>query len=225
LYGYYAVTLHDEKREGDWLELAAVLRHPEAERWLAYRIRSGEARFKQHGASPQEAVENLLRDACEEQGGGSSCYDLAEALETGYFGVPDPSEARAALARGAELGNRMCWTRLARWLNDGVGGPVDAEQAYYWISLEARCVDPRSGEETWTLRNKLAERLTPSSLERQWVAVDSYMAEFRAGKRTIYFDPFLGSAIGDEERKDGQRLANRAERKHRESLRRIKGAP
>jgi hypothetical protein len=71
----------------------------------------------------------------------------------------------------------------------------------------------------------LADTLTISALERAWVAVDSYMAEYHAGKRSIYFDPFLGSAIRDEERKEGERLADRAERKHRQSLRKAKGGP
>jgi TPR repeat protein len=224
LAGYYGFTLHDEKREAEWMHRAALLRHPEAERWTAHLIRRGLTGFAAHGATPQDAVEGLLRDSCVEQADSSACYDLAEAHETGYFGAVDPVQARLLLERGAELGNRMCWTRLARRLHDGIGGNADAEAAYYWISLEARCVDPRSisGEETWKLRQMLAATLTLEVLEREWAAVDGYLADYHAGKRQIDSAPFLGSAIPDDERREGERLASRRERAHRSAMRTAK---
>lgn len=222
---YYGLTLHDERREDEWQHRAAVLGHPEAERWTAYMIRRDATAFAPHGDTPQRAVEKLLVDACVEQRHGTSCYDLAEAYEAGYFGETDPAAARAHYERGAELGDRMCWTTLARRLHEGVGGPAEEARAYYWISLEARCVDPRSvsGKETWQLRETLAESLGLDTLEQQWRAVDSFMADYRAGKRQIYSDPFLGSAIRDDLRREGERLAQRREKAHRASLRRTLG--
>jgi len=158
---YYALRMHDEEREDEWRHRAAGLRHPEAERYVASLIREGITSFALHGDTPQEAVRALLGDACVEQEHSSSCYDLAEALEGGYLGHIDAAAARAHYERGPELGDRMCWTVLARRLRDGIGGPVDRGRAYYWISLEARCVDPRSvsGKEAWQLREELAETL------------------------------------------------------------------
>jgi hypothetical protein len=80
-----------------------------------------------------------------------------------------------------------------------------------------------SGKETWQLRQALADSLSLDALEQQWREVDSFMADYRAGKRQIYFDPFLGSAIRDELRRDGERLAQRREKTHRASLRKRRG--
>jgi len=54
--------------------------------------------------------------------------------------------------------------------------------------------------------------------------VDEFMADYDAGKREIYSDPFLGTAIRDDLRKEGKREADKRERRHRESLRKAKSS-
>ena len=221
---YYDFILHNERRGAEWLHRATILGHPEAQRCTAYLIQRG-VPDGEYGASAPEAVRALLQDAC--RGSGSACYDLAKAFESGYFGPTDSSAARASYQRGAEQGDRMCWEALAKQFQKGTGGPVDNAAAYYWISLEARCVDPRSlsGAETWKMREALAGELDLGTLEQAWSAVDTYMAEYHAGKRQIYFDPFLGSAINDALRRRGEREADRREKTHRQALRAARAAP
>lgn len=180
------------------------------------------APFSRYGASAQAAVEQLLTDAC--QRSGSACRDLAAAYESGYFGPADLVLARGYYEHGAEQGNRSSWEALARLLSEGLGGPVEKTRAYFWLSLEARCVDPRSlsGQETWKARERLAASLGLDALEYAWQAVDAFMADYYAGKREIYFDPFLGTAIQDDLREEGKREADKRERRHRESLRKAR---
>ena len=215
---YYSAILHRASAIRPWHERATDLRHPEAQRWMAEEIRKG-ASFSRYGTTPQAAVRQLLADACTKS--GSACNDLAEAYEEGYFGAADLAQARAYQERGAELGYRISWEKLALLLRDGLGGPVDLERAYFWASLEARCVDPRSvsGEETWELREGLAAELDLDALTRQWVAVDSYIADYEAGKRDIYFGPFGKPHSDVADRKEGARFAAAKERAHRERLR------
>lgn len=222
LSSYYGVILHDAARAQAWLDRATELQDPEAERYSAHLIRMGQS-FSLYGVSAPAAVDRLLTDAC--RSNGRACYDLAAAHESGYFGPIDLAVARIYYGRGAELGDRMSWEALARFLRDGMGGPVDQTRAYFWVSLEALCVDPRSGggQDTWKVREALAETLGLEVLEHQWTAVDAYMAEYHAGKRQIYSDPFLGTAIHESLRKQGEREANKREQEHRASLRRAKG--
>jgi len=219
LYIYYAAILHRASAMRPGHERATDLRHPEAERWMADSIRRGGS-FSRYGPTAQAAVLQLLTDACEHS--GSACNELGEAYEEGYFGSPDLAQARVYQERGAELGYRISWKKLARVLRDGTGGPVDLQRAYFWTSLEARCVDPRSvgGEETWKLREELAVGLELQTLEQVWREVDDYMAEHEAGRRPIDYDPFGGATTEARVRRMGIRLAADKERLHRERLRR-----
>lgn len=219
---YYGMIRHDGARAQTWLDRATDLRHPEAERHAAYLIRLG-LPFSRYGSSGPAAVERLLTDAC--RSNGSACHDLAEAHESGYFGRVDLTVARDYYQRGANQGHRMSWQVFSRYLRDGLGGPVDQARAYFWMSLEARCVDPRSvgGQDTWRSREALAVTLDLDVLEREWAAVDAFMAEYDAGQRAIDFDPFLGTGMDEASLRQGKREADQRERAHRASLRKAKG--
>jgi hypothetical protein len=156
-----------------------------------------------------------------------ACHELGEAHESGYFGAPDLVAARRYYRDGAEQGNRWCWEALARCLRDGVGGPVDEAEAYYWISLESRCVDPRSvsGEETWQMREALAELLPLAVLEQQWAAIDAYIEQVQAGRQEIYSPRFGGTGVRESVWKEAQRLADDRERVHRSLWRETESAP
>ncbi len=215
LYLYYSFEKHDEGLGVPWLLKAARLRHPEAQRTVAIQIRDGWPMYIDFGDTPQSAAQTLLEDAARLS--GAACRDLAKAFEDGYFGRPDAITARRYYQRGADFGDRMCWKDLARFVSKGIGGPRDLLSAYFWISLETRCTDPRSldGKDSWSLRESIACQLSPTELETSWIQIDSFIADVRAFKRDVYPAAFLGTAIADSLRLEGQRLADGAENLHR----------
>jgi hypothetical protein len=155
---YYGLTLHDERREDEWRHRAAVLRHPEAERWAACMIRRDVTAFAPHGDTPQRAVEKLLLDACVEQGHGTSCYDLAEAFEAGYFGETDVAAARAHYERGAELGGRAFGSKArdgAQGFATQKTGPAVARGSGPTIEADEAGLrmEPRRSTQCWAERS------------------------------------------------------------------------
>jgi hypothetical protein len=219
LYLYYSFDKHEEELGVPWLLKAAQLKHSEAQRAVADRIRYGWPWYRDFGSTPQSAVQALLEDAASSN--GAACWELAKAFEEGYFGKLDATAARKYYQRGADFGDRMCWKVLARYLTEENGGPRDPVSAYFWISLETRCTDPRSvdGKDSWSLRENIARHLSLTELEDSWKQIDSFIADVLAGKREVDPPAFLGTAIDDALRREGQCLADELEALHRIKIR------
>jgi hypothetical protein len=94
-------------------------------------------------------------------------------------------------------------------------------EAYYWISLECRCVDPRSigGGKSWTKREDIAAHLSLVQLEHLWRRIDVFMAQVDAGTADVSFAPFLHGMIDPQEEAEGRRLAQEREDEHRQRWR------
>jgi hypothetical protein len=235
---YYAVNLHDMAKADFWLGRAALLHQPAAERILADALKQGRANHRPFGKTPVEARRRLLESACRTD--GHACEERVEDLlhwprdwAHDWEGTPikepsssDPSlgdyrEARRLLARCAQMGVRACWSGLARLLHEGIGGPRDDGAAYFWISLETRCVAPESigGKQDWKTRELLAVTLTSTELEKCWADVDQFIADYRAGKRTISYPPFGGSSYSHGTAQVSARSADGREVEHRTRLR------
>jgi hypothetical protein len=207
------------KKYNPGLKRGAQLKFPEAERWLAHLIKEKQADHKGFGDSPQDAVEKLLKSAARTY--ATACRELADAYCEGYFGKVDEVAARIYWEKGANLGDRMCWEELAQALHKGRGGPQDLVEAYYWISLEARCVDPESvgGEETWKVRNQLAAQLSLADLENLWKRIDVFMEMVHANKIIVDSPPFGGTAVKAEAYEAAKKASDEWELRHRKKLR------
>jgi hypothetical protein len=214
LYDYHSLVQLDGASADAWLRRAAELDHPQAQRCLARYIKANLLSPKGFGATASAAVEKLLERSARTE--GNACNELASAYAEGYCGTPDYAKARYYYERGARFNYRTCWIRLARYCRRGIGGPRDDVAAYYWISLEARCVDPRSisGKETWALREEIASHLSRPTLERQWRRVDDFIAQVDAKKVAVDFAPF-GGMFDPKLEDEGRRIAQQREDEHR----------
>jgi hypothetical protein len=152
---------------------------------------------------------------------GGSCYELGVGYENGELGAPDPVKAREYFVQGARLNSELCWEKLADYCRRGLGGPQDEAEAYYWISLVARCVNPDSfgGKETWKVREEIAQHLPLPALELAWQRTDDFMAQVAANKITLESPPFLHGLIDPKEEAEGRRAAQKHEDEHRKQLR------
>lgn len=215
---YYSFSLHDFNQAENWNDKAAELGHCAALRSQAFNIKRGKKSFSEFGGTPQDAVRSLYQKAFKES--GSACYELAECYEEGYFGNPNFTKAKKYFTMGAELGNRMCWMRLAEYLYKGKGGEKDILEAYYWMSLEAGCVHPNSigGRKTWDFRNEIVSNIDKQELKKIWVRVDEYIFAVRSGKTKVSWAPFLEGMIKAENSKEGKVLADQKEHTHRKRL-------
>lgn len=215
LYDYHAIERHQETAAEPWLLRAAELDHPQAQRSLAYRIKVLNQSPPQFGTNAPQAVKHLLERAARTE--GSACNELASAHAEGYFGSPDFTTARFYFERGATFHHRICWEKLSGYLRNGIGGPRDDAKAYYWISLEAHCVDPRSvsGKETWERREEIASHLSSTTLQQEWKRIDAYMADVAAAKIRVDSAPFLSGMIDPKLEAEGRRHAQERENEHR----------
>ena len=218
LYDYHNLEHHDEAAADPWLRRAAELDHPQAQRLLAYLIKEYERSPKGFGPTAPAAVKNLLERSARTDGG--ACYDLASAYAEGYFGSPNYSKARAYFQRGAGFNNRMCWEKLSYYYRHALGGTRDDAEAYYWISLEARCVDPRSmgGQETWRAREEIASHLSLPVLEHEWKRIDAFIRQVTAKTFTFVDAPFLSGTIDPKREAEERRFSQQREDEHREKL-------
>jgi TPR repeat protein len=201
---------------GKWFDRAMELEDPRALRAAALELRAMSSNDPpEKDAKTRAKVWSLLDVACRTD--SRACSDLADAIEGEYFGTPDLTAARHYHERAANLGGRHSWSDLARALHEGLGGQADDRAAYYWISLEARCVDPRSvsGEKTWALREEIALFLSNEQLEAEWMLVDAYMDEVDSGRRRLDWPCFGGTSTAEEVRREGRRAADAREKQHR----------
>jgi hypothetical protein len=218
LFECYNMARSDEKNGDLWLRRAAELQNVNAERFLAILIRNGNHSPGIFGATGPEAFHKLLEQASRTD--GSACYDLASAYEEGYPDLPDFAKARFYYTKGSELGDDLCWIKLSQYCDRGVGGPRDEASAYYWISLETRCVHPLSiaGKEEWAKREAIAKNLSLDELKKQWDRVDNYISQVRAGKISVDFPPFGKGLYHPDSSKEGMKLSDEWEAKHRRQL-------
>lgn len=219
LHLYHAFQLHDDEAGEPWQRRAAELGLATAQVSLASEIRDGWAEPGEFGGDPPSAVRFLLESAS--RSNGDACFALSQAHADGYFGVPDPVAARACLEAGAALNSRQCWEGLAESCRQGVGGPRDEAQAYYWLSLEAACCDPGSvsGEETWTALEELAALLPLRVLESAWQRVDEFIQRLERGEVVVDFAPFLAGMIPEVEVEQSRWAARRRIELHRSAWR------
>ena len=215
LYHYHSLEHHDETGAEPWLRRATELDHPQAQRSLANLIKDYKHSPKGFGATAPAAVKHLLERSARIE--GSACNELSAAYAEGYFGAPDHAKARFYYERGAGFSDRTCWVKLSHYYRNGVGGSRNDAAAYYWISLEARCVDPRSisGQETWIVREEIATHLPLPTLEHEWKTIDAFTADVTAKKVTVDFAPFLSGMINPKVEAEGRRLSQQREDEHR----------
>jgi hypothetical protein len=210
---YYATGHHGETEP--WLLRAVELKHPGAQRMIASHIKSGRRSPIGFGTNAPTAVLSLLEQASQTNGG--ACYELASAYAEGYFGSNDQQKARSWFQRGAKLNESMCWKKLSQYCRNGIGGPKNDSEAYYWISLYARFTDPRSGggKEAWAAREEIATEMPLPTLEHEWEKIDASI-----GKITPYLES--SNPIMAEREKEGQRLSEQHEKEYRKKMRELK---
>jgi len=173
LWMYYECVNGDRTQTTLWLRTAAKLGHPEAQRWLAYKIREQGADYSDLGKTPQEAVESLLKKAAATN--GSAANDLGDCYREGYLNPKDrKTKAREAYTAAAALGNTTSWESLAEMLFKGEGGPADPQGGYYYVVLCTRWIHPDSvtGKELWNLRRKIEAKLPLAKMEEIWDRAD-----------------------------------------------------
>jgi hypothetical protein len=219
LWTYYAIELHDDGPSGDrWLCRAAELGDAIAQWNLGYSLKEGyrpgqefPGCARKWGTTRKAAIKKLLDTSARTV--GSACFELASAYEEGYFGTRNRVKARDYFAKGAQLNDESCWEKLADYYRHGLGGPRDEAQAYFWISLYARCLRPDNilGVRAWKTREEIAQHLSSAALESAWQRMDAFIAKITATDFTPDFagklsDPsphFLSDlqALEDQHRK------------------------
>jgi hypothetical protein len=188
LWTYYAIELHDGLSGDRWLCRAAELGDAKAQWNLGYSLKEGYrpsgGKFpecaRKWGATRKAAVKKLLEASARSV--ESACFELASAYEDGYFGTRNRVKAREYFAKGAQLNDESCWEKLADYNYRGIGGPRDVAEAYYWISLYARCNRPDNipGERAWKTREEIAHHLPLATLESTWQRMDIVIAKIAA---------------------------------------------
>ena len=225
MFTYHSMSTRDEKLAAKWLDRAAELGHPEAQRWLAYMIAENGSPHRTFGKTPQEAVLKLLTDASKTDGYAAS--NLGERYQEGYFGHADKdAKARAAYIHAAALHCAWSWDKLAAMLHHGEGGAADQLEAYYYICLDTQCTHPESvgGQQLWELRRKIEAKLSLEQAKEVWRRVDGYISRERkrSGGR-IYPPPLLGTAIPEKEWNEWLKITDEFEAGHRKQLEKAMG--
>jgi hypothetical protein len=220
LFLCYDLARSDKANGQLWITRAAVLQNTNAQREIASEIKDGNGSFSAFGSTRGEAYLHLLEPATRTDGQAS--YELATSYADGVILPVNLSLARLYYARGAALADRMCWVTLSQYYHEGKGGPRDDAEAYYWIALETRCVDPRSisGKEEWAQREEIATNLSISELKRQWARIDHYIDQVRSGKIAVYSTPFGKGEYYPDESAKSTALADEREAKHRQDMQR-----
>jgi hypothetical protein len=225
MYTYHLLSSRNKKLETKWLNRAAELGHPKAQRWLAHMIADNGSPHKTFGKTPEEAVLKLLTDASKTYGLAAS--DLGKRYQKGYFDHADKeAKARAAYIHAAALHCALSWEALAPMLHNGEGGAANQIEAYYYICLGTQCTHPDSvrGQELWKLRHKIEAKLSLEQVEEVWRRVDAYISKER--KRTegrIYPPPLLGTGITEKQWNEWLKTTDEFEDRHRKELQKTMG--
>jgi len=208
LYLFYDRVQNNKEKGFYWLNRAAEMGHVGAQNNLGYLYV-----YDKSLRDLEKAKYWLIKVAPSD---GYACLRLADI----YAEEKEFSMARSYYLMGAEKGNRKCWRRISEYLYSGIGGERDNAEAYYWISLDARCTDPRSigGKEIWNFRDKIAEHLSSSDLKKQWGRIDDYIELVRSKKISVDYPPFLEGKIKKESSDEGVKFADKREREHRSAL-------
>ena len=218
IWNHHAFFSRKKKQEAKWLDRAAQLGHPQAQRWLAYEIIERGRPYQLFGKTPKDASFKLLTAASKTD--GVAAYDLGKRHYEGYFGAVDRHmKALEAFQLGASLHNAQCWKPLAEILHIGVGGEPDQSDAYYYICLATQC---RFGdEEHWDLRRKIEAELSLAQAQTIWERVDSYISKERkrSGGR-INPPPFGGTGILENKWNERLKATDAYEAQHRNKLKR-----
>jgi TPR repeat protein len=218
LWMCYDMARSDQQNAEVWLNRAAILHNPNAERVLADAIKNRHHSPGPFGASGAEAYLNLLESAARTD--GSACYELASSYAEGDPLPMDPAKARFYYAQGASLADRTCWVAFSKYLHMGKGGRRDDPSAYYWIGLETRCVHPDSigGKEEWAEREEIAKSLSLEELKFQWTRIDKYIDQVRAGKITVPDPPFGKGEYFPDESAQATKASDERENQHRKIM-------
>ncbi len=218
LWLYHAIELHDDA--GDpWLRRAAELKNPRGQYNLAFTIIYNKASPAGFGTNALAAVQSLLEPLAKTDGQASGL--LASVYADGNICAPDYVKARACLQRAAASNYRSCWTKLSQYYRQGIGGPRDDAEAYYWIAIETMCVDPRSvgGQEEWSAREEIASHLSLPVLEREWKRIDAFMSRVTAKDFPPTDAPFGVGIYDPKAAAEGPPLAKQREDEHRKKCR------
>jgi hypothetical protein len=215
LWTCYDMARSDERNAEVWLNRAALLHNPNAERVFADAIKNHHHAPGAFGATGPEAYRSLLESAARTD--GSACYELASSYAEGNPVSMDVTKARFYYAQGANLADRTCWVAFSQYLHQGKGGPRDDASAYYWIGLEPRCVHPDSigGKEEWAEREEIAKSLTLEELKRQWVRIDKYIDQVRAGTIIVPDTPFGKGIYFPDKSSEATKASDKREEQHR----------
>jgi hypothetical protein len=220
LYNHYNMCGRDFE-EGDlWLRKAALLKHPEAQRWIGELIKTYDKPYNEFGATKEKALFSLFSESCA-AGNRNACERLALLYETGSVQIQNLNKARESMIKCANQGNRLCWDKLSEYYFFGIGGSKDYIESYFWISLEALCVHPDSlgGKKIWTFRNRVAEKIENyNDFLKLWIKIDRYIDNIENKKFDVYFDRCLGTAVKKEEYESCLKTVAEKEDIHRNNI-------
>jgi hypothetical protein len=219
---HFALCERDQEQEEIWLRKAALLRHPEAERWLGYLIEINKMSYTGFGNDKEEALFSLFSDACTSNN-KQACLELAKLYETSST-KSNSEKARFFIKKCANLGERLCWDKLGEYYFNGIGGNKSYQEAYFWISLEALCVHPDSinGKKIWLFREQISNEISDySDFLSLWALLDKYIESIETRRFDIYSSRCGGTTVKNEVYNDcinkisEKDLIHRAEIKHR----------
>jgi hypothetical protein len=114
-----------------WLERGVTFEDTGCMRRLADRLAHGPGR-----ATHMPRVRELLERAVALADAGSTAQ-LGRAIEEGWFGPPDPDDARVRYRSAAERGSSYGMFLLGRSLLEGNGGPRDPIAGLGWLEKSA----------------------------------------------------------------------------------------
>lgn len=200
IWDHFILCLHDEENGEIWLRKAASLKQPQAQRWIGELIKTYDKPYLDFGDTKEKALFSLFSESCT-SGNREACYELALIYEKGSAQIQDFKKARAYMRKCANLGDRTCWDNLGEYYFEGIGGPIDYKEAYFWVSLEALCVHPESiaGKKIWAFRDTIVENI-PNLRDfiSLWALIDKYIENIENKSYDIYFDRCGGIAVKDD---------------------------
>lgn len=197
LYEHFTICIGDSEKGEFWLRKAALLKQPEAQRWMGELIKTYNKSYNEFGNTKENSLLSLFSDSCAAEN-RYACYELALLYETGSAHIQNFERARASTIKCANQGNRLCWDKLSEYYYFGIGGTTNFIESYFWISLEALCVHPDSigGKKVWALRNRVVEKINNyNDFLKLWIKIDRYIDDIENKRFDIYFDRCLGTAV------------------------------
>lgn len=219
LHLHFSLAAPDQKEDERWLRRAAELGHASSLYTLAVMIKDHDWSAIGLGPTREAVVLDLFRKAAERKA-TYAAWCLGDCYESGYGGEVELAQARRWYLNGAQEGSSLCRKKTAEFFSQGKGGPTDIVEAYFWISVEFNCVHPGSvgGKEVAAIRERIAAAMPAGSHREVWRRIDEVVRKLWSGEQPAHDPPFLRGMVTEDVSAEAQRLAQIAEKAHRDVI-------